>query len=42
MAQTNGKKARKEVFTICDRGEGKKDYWLRVGTAFVNQARSMC
>lgn len=28
---------RKEVWTVCPRGEGKKDYWLRVGTAFENR-----
>lgn len=28
---------RKEVWTTCPRGEGKKDFWLRVGTAFENR-----
>lgn len=28
---------RKEVWTVCPRGEGKKDFWLRVGTAFENR-----
>lgn len=28
---------RKEVFTVCPRGEGKKDFWLRIGTAFENR-----
>lgn len=28
---------RKEVFAVCPRGEGKKDYWLRIGTAFENR-----
>lgn len=29
--------AMKEVWTVCPRGEGKKDFWLRVGTAFENR-----
>lgn len=29
--------ARKEVWTVCPRGEGKKDWWLRIGTAFANK-----
>ena len=28
---------RKEVWTTSPRGEGKKDFWLRVGTAFENK-----
>jgi hypothetical protein len=28
---------RKEVWTTSPRGEGKKDFWLRVGTAFENR-----
>lgn len=28
---------RREVWTVCPRGEGKKDYWLRIGTAFENR-----
>ena len=28
---------RKEVWTVSPRGEGKKDFWLRVGTAFENR-----
>lgn len=28
---------RREVWTVCPRGEGKKDFWLRVGTAFENR-----
>ena len=27
----------KEVFTVCPRGEGKKDFWLRVGTCFTTR-----
>ncbi|HVL59806.1 MAG TPA: hypothetical protein VM430_00125 [Microbacterium sp.] len=27
----------KEVWTVSPRGEGKKDFWLRVGTAFENR-----
>jgi len=28
---------RKDVFTIIDRGEGKKSYWLKIGAAFENK-----
>jgi hypothetical protein len=28
---------RKEVWTTAPRGEGKKDWWLRIGTAFENR-----
>lgn len=28
---------RKEVWTTCPRGEGKKEFWLRCGTAFENR-----
>ena len=31
---------RKEVWTVCPRGEGKKDFWLRIGTAFENRDSS--
>lgn len=27
----------KEVWTAVERGEGKKDFWLRLGTAFENR-----
>lgn len=30
-----------KVYTIVDRGDGKKDIWLRVGTAFVNKDSSL-
>lgn len=30
----------KEVWTAVSRGEGKKDFWLRVGTAFENKDSS--
>jgi len=29
--------ARKEVWATAPRGEGKKDFWIRVGTAFENR-----
>lgn len=32
---------RKEVWTVCPRGEGKKDFWLRIGTAFENRDGSL-
>lgn len=28
---------RKEVWATAPRGEGKKDFWIRVGTAFENR-----
>lgn len=28
---------RKDVFTIIDRGEGKKSFWLKIGAAFENK-----
>lgn len=30
-----------KVYTIVDRGDGKKDLWLRIGTAFVNKDGSL-
>ncbi len=27
----------KEVWTVCDRGQDRKPFWLRVGTAFENK-----
>jgi hypothetical protein len=30
-----------KVYTIVDRGDGKKDLWLRIGTAFVNRDQSL-
>lgn len=27
----------KEVWTVCERGEGKKPFWLRIGTVFENK-----
>ena len=29
------------VYTIVDRGDGKKDLWLRIGPAFVNRDQSL-
>ncbi|MFI4978305.1 MAG: hypothetical protein ACHQC8_06515 [Solirubrobacterales bacterium] len=29
--------ARKDVFTVIDKGEGKKAYWCKVGSAWENQ-----
>lgn len=29
-------KVRKEVFTVIDRGEDQKGFWVRIGTAFLN------
>ena len=31
----------KVVYTIVDRGEGKKPLWIRIGTAFPNRDGSM-
>lgn len=31
---------RKAVYTVCPRGEGKKDFWQRIGTAFENRDQS--
>lgn len=28
---------RKAVYTVCPRGEGKKDFWLRIGTMWTNR-----
>lgn len=28
---------RKAVYTVRDRGEGKKAYWARIGTCFTNK-----
>ena len=28
---------RREVWTVADRGEGRKGFWLRIGTAFENK-----
>lgn len=28
---------RRAVYTICPRGEGKKDFWLRIGTMWTNR-----
>lgn len=28
---------RLDVFTVVDRGEGKKPFWLKVGSAWVNK-----
>jgi len=28
---------RKDVFTVIDKGEGKKAYWCKVGSAWENQ-----
>jgi hypothetical protein len=30
-----------KVYTIVDRGDGKKDLWLRIGTAFINKDASL-
>ena len=30
-----------KVYTIVDRGDEKKDLWLRIGTAFVNKDGSL-
>lgn len=32
---------RKDVFTVLERGDGKKSYWLKIGTAWVNKDRSL-
>lgn len=32
---------RKAVFTVADRGEGKKPFWVRIGTAFTNKDGSL-
>ena len=40
MEQTNTqtqKTNRKAVYTIVSRGEGKQDFWLQIGVAFVNK-----
>ncbi len=31
----------KVVYTIVERGEGKKPFWIRIGAAFVNRDQSM-
>jgi hypothetical protein len=31
----------KAVYTIIDRGEGRKPFWLRVGTAWTNRDQSI-
>lgn len=31
----------KAVYTIVERGEGKKPIWLRIGTAWVNRDQSL-
>ncbi|HET9045126.1 MAG TPA: hypothetical protein VFN70_18350 [Burkholderiales bacterium] len=28
---------RKDVFTVCPRGEGKKDFWLQIGSCWTNR-----
>lgn len=35
------KAIRKAVYTIKSRGEGKKDFWLQIGVAFVNSDGSL-
>lgn len=32
---------RKEVFTVIDKGDNAKGWWVRVGTAFVNRDGSL-
>lgn len=32
---------RKAVYTIVSRGEGKQDFWLQIGVAFVNRDGSL-
>jgi hypothetical protein len=32
---------RKAVYTVSPRGEGKKDFWCRIGTAFTNRDGSL-
>lgn len=32
---------RKAVFTVIERGEGKKSFWLRIGAAFPNKDGSL-
>lgn len=31
----------KAVYTVVDRGEGKKPWWCRIGTAFINKDGSL-
>lgn len=32
---------RQAVYTVSPRGEGKKDFWCRIGTAFTNRDGSL-
>jgi hypothetical protein len=32
---------RKDVFTIIDKGEGQKSFWVKIGAAFVNKDGSL-
>lgn len=36
-----GNKKSLRVYTIVERGEDKKDLWLRIGTAFTNKDGSL-
>ena len=31
----------KSVYTVINRGEGKKNYWLQIGVAFTNKDGSL-
>ena len=37
----NGKKLSWEVFTVVDKGEGKKSFWQRLGAGFENKDGSI-
>jgi hypothetical protein len=39
--RTDSKKSYKSVYTIIERGEGRKPYWFRIGAAFVNGDQSL-
>jgi hypothetical protein len=34
---SSGRKPAFDAFTVLERGEGKKNYWLKVGAAWENQ-----
>lgn len=41
MSEKNETNNRKAVYTIVERGEGKKPRWVRIGIAFVNRDDSL-